>query len=188
MRLLITIVVLALASPLCLAEEDHSPAEFQGFYQRIQGFDFKGIQGFEFEGEGFHGGGFGFVFNMNSFFGVFTQASFMAGVQQSNTRLRFINLAEGIKLTKRTDHINFFGKGGVGFVRHVTQYSNDLKGVEYGSSFQYGGGAEIKMSDRVYLLLDLSRFMMRLPQVAPPGPKDKWDSNWMITAGISIPL
>ncbi|RPJ59939.1 MAG: hypothetical protein EHM23_12210 [Acidobacteria bacterium] len=185
MRLFITVVVLSLAGSLCLAQDEFSEVEFSGFYQRVQGFDFQGVQGFEFESEAFNGGGFGFVYNLNPFFGIFSQTSFLGGVEQSNVKLRFINQAQGVKLTKRSDKINVFGKGGIGFVRHVFDFSGQ-ESVDYGTSFLLGGGTEIKIQEGMWLMLDLSRNVMGLPQLTINPDRDKWDSNWIITTGVSF--
>ncbi|MFB3905310.1 MAG: hypothetical protein ACE15E_17815 [Acidobacteriota bacterium] len=184
MRLFITVVVLSLAGGLCLGQDEFSELEFQGFYQRVQGFDFRGVEGFEFEGEGFNGGGFGFVYNLNPFFGIFSQTSFLAGVEQSNIKLRFINSAQGVKVTKRGENIHVFGKGGVGFVRHVFEFGGQ-EFVDYGTSFVLGGGTEIKFQEGMWLMLDLSRNFMGLPNFNVPN-RDKWDSNWLITTGVSF--
>jgi len=184
MRLLITVVVLSLAFSLCLAQE-YSEVEFQGYYQRVQGFDFRGVAGFEFEGEGFNGGGFGFVYNLNPYFGIFSQTSFLAGVEQSGLKLRFINQAQGVKLTKRSDAINVFAKGGVGFVRHVLDFQGQ-EGVDYGTSFVFGGGTEIKIQEGMFLMLDFSRYITGLPRLTSAENRDGWDSSWLITTGISF--
>lgn len=185
MRLFMTLVVVSLAGSLCLAQDEFSAVEFQGYYQRVQGFDFQGVPGFEFEGVGFNGGGFGFVYNLNPYFGIFSQTSFLAGVEQSNVKLRIINQAQGVKLTKRGESINVFGKGGVGFVRNVLSFGGQ-EGVDYGTSFVFGGGTEIKLQEGMWLMLDLSRNIQGLPQLTFLEDRDSWDSNWMITTGISF--
>jgi len=178
-------VVLSLAGTLCLAQDEFSEVEFQGFYQRVQGFDFEGVQGFEFQDKGFNGGGFGFVYNLKPFFGIFSQTSFLAGVEQSGVKLRFINQAQGVKLTKRSDKINVFGKGGVGFVRHVLDFGGQ-EGVDYGTSFVFGGGTEIKLQEGMWLMLDFSRYITGLPRLTNFEDRDSWDSSWLITTGISF--
>jgi hypothetical protein len=185
MRLFITVVVLSLAGSLCMAQDEFSEVEFQGFYQRVQGFDFQGVQGFEFQNKGFNGGGFGFVYNLKPSFGIFSQTSFLAGVEQSDVKLRFINQAQGVKLTKRSEKINVFGKGGVGFIRHVFDFGGQ-QSVDYGTSFVFGGGTEIKLQEGMWLMLDLSRNIMGLPQLTIDPNRDKWDSNWIITTGVSF--
>ncbi len=185
MRLLITVVVLSLAGSLCLAQQEFSEVEFQGYYQRVQGFDFQGVQGFEFQDKGFNGGGFGFVYNLNPFFGIFSQTSFLGGVEQSGLRLRFINQAQGVKLTKRSDKINVFGKGGVTIVHHVFDFGGQESG-DTTMGFLFGGGTEIKLQEGMWLMLDLSRNIMGLPQLTLDNNRDKWDSNWIITTGISF--
>ena len=183
MRWFTGVAVMSLVFGLCLAQ-DYSEVEFQGFYHRVQGFDIEDAPGFSFEGEGFNGGGFGFVYNVNPYFGIFSQTSFLGGVEQSGLSLKFINQAQGVKLTKRSDAINVFGKGGVGFVRHVFEIGGQ-EFVDYGTSFVLGGGTEIKLQEGMFLLLDFSRYITGLPRVSL-AQEDGWDSTWMITTGISF--
>jgi hypothetical protein len=188
-RLLIVVAVLFFVGNVCLAQPDHSDVEFQGFYQRIQGFDFdSGAPGFNFEDEGFNGGGFGIVYNVSHWLGIFSQTSFLAGVEQSGIKLRFINQTQGAKVTKRGligESVNVFAKGGIGFVRHVFDVFGQ-QSVDYGTSFTGGGGTEIKLQEGMWLMLDLSRTSFGLPQLTISPNRDKWDSSWAITTGVSF--
>jgi hypothetical protein len=188
-RLLIVVTVLLFVGNLCLAQPEYSEVEFQGFYQRIQGFDFQsGAVGFEFENEGFNGGGFGFVYNVSPWLGIFSQTSFLAGVEQSGIKLRFINQTQGAKVTKRGlvgESVNVFAKGGIGFVRHVFDAFGQ-QSIDYGTSFTGGGGTEIKLQEGMWLMLDLSRTSLGLPRLTNVPGRDKWDSSWAITTGVSF--
>jgi len=65
----------------------------------------------------------------------------------------------------------------------------DLQGqefVDYGTSFLFGGGTEIKLQEGMWLLLDLSRNIQGLPRLTSFGDRDSWDSNWIITTGVSF--
>lgn len=188
-RLLISLIVVGVASGVSLAQPEYSEAEMMVFYQRVQGFDFQsGLQGFEFQNRGFNGGGFGFVYNFKHWVGLFQQTSFLGGVEQSGLRLRMINATQGLKLTKRglaDEKLNLYVKGGIGYVHHVFS----LDGSEFGDSnmsFTAGGGAEIKMKEGIWLVLDGSRMALGLPQVSLDPNRDKWDSNWVFTTGVSF--
>ena len=186
-RLLMLLIVLGLAGGVCLSQPEYSETEMMGFYQRVQGFDFQsGAEGFEFQNEGFNGGGFGFAYNFKHWLGLFQQTSFLAGVEQSGVKLRMINATQGLKLTKRglaDEKLNLFAKGGIGYVHHVFSTG----GQEFGDSnmsFTFGGGAEIKMKEGIWLVLDGSRMAMGLPQVSLVEDRDKWDSSWVFTTGV----
>jgi hypothetical protein len=189
-RLLIALIAVGLAAGVCLAQPEYSEMEMQAFYQRVQGFDFRsGVQGFEFQDAGFNGAGFGFVYNFKHYVGLFQQTSFLGGVEQSGVKLRMINATQGIKLTKRglaNEKLNLYTKAGIGYVYHIFSVAGQETG-DSNMSFSYGGGAEIKMKEGIWLLLDGSRMAMGLPQLTSYEPdRDKWDSSWVFTTGISF--
>lgn len=187
-RLLAVAFVLLFTGSLLLAQPEFSEVEFQGYYQRIQGFSFSpsGFEGFNFEDEGFNGGGFGINYNLNHWFGIFSNTSFLGGVEQSQLQMKIINQAQGAKLTKRgLGPANVYAKAGVGFVRYVFSSGGQDLSINYSTSFLYGGGAEIKFKEGMYLVLDLSSLALGLPQLVQDfDGRDKWDSSLAITTGV----
>jgi hypothetical protein len=185
-RFAVATALLLVSSTLALAQE-FSEGELHVFYQRVQNFDFNsGDPSFSFSGKGFNGGGFGFVYNLNAWAGIFTQMSFLGGVEQGGLKMRMINEAQGLKLTKReVGPLNLYAKGGIGFVRHVFSVQGS-ETADYGTSFVFGGGTEVKIKEGMALVLDVSNCAISLPQLTYYSDRDKWDSSLMFTTGIAF--
>ncbi len=182
--------VLLFTGTLLQAQPEFSEVEFQGYYQRVQGFTFSptGVQGFDFpDSEGFNGGGFGINYNLNHWFGIFSNTSFLGGVEQNDLQMKIINQVQGAKITKRGfGPANFYAKGGVGFMRYVFSSGGQDLAIRYSTSFVYGGGTEIKFKEGMWLVLDLSRLSLGLPNLTGFDfeGRDKWDSSYVITTGV----
>lgn len=190
MKPLLVVAFILLSGSILLAQPEFSEVEFQGYYQRVQGFSFSPtfVEGFDFpDSEGFNGGGFGLTYNLNHWFGIFSNTSFLGGVEQNNLQMKIINQVQGAKITKRgLGPANFYAKGGVGFIRYVFSSGGEDLAIDYSTSFVYGGGAEIKFKEGMWLVLDLSRLSLGLPNLTGfdvPG-RDKWDSSYLITTGV----
>jgi hypothetical protein len=190
-RWFVLLVLLWVSSGMALAQPEYPEVEFNGFYQRIQGFDF--YSGFDLggplfavENRGFSGGGMGFTFNLNHWLGFWQQTGFYTGVKTaSDLQLRFINELQGVKVTHRNlGPVNVYAKGGVGFVRHVFSMGGRDLAINYGTSLAYGGGTEIPFREGMALVIDVSRLTMGLPRISNDPARDKWDSNYLITTGV----
>ena len=180
------IIVLLLCGPAyCLAQDTFT--EFQGYYQRVQGFDFNsGTSQFAFKGASMNGGGFGFVFGLSPKFGFFQRTSFFGGVEQSGLTMRVISEVQGVQLMREAGPFDFYAKGGLGFNRWVFEEFGSTTGVDYGMALVYGGGAEAKLKEGTYLVLEATRMTTGLPNISGLPGRSKWDSSWLITTGIAF--
>jgi len=175
------VAVMMFGTEVCLAQD--SGGEFQGFYQRVQSFNFNsGDPIFNVQNGNTNGGGFGFVYNITPVFSLFQQTSFFGGFEQSGLKMRLITEAQGVRLSKGTDAILFYAKGGVGFNRYVLENL----GIDYGTAFILGGGAEIRMTEGLYLLLEATNLTMGLPNLTNLPGRSKWDNALLFTTGIAI--
>jgi hypothetical protein len=157
----------------------------QGFYQRIQTFKMRsGGAIFENYDKATNGGGFGFVYNITEKFAMFQQTGFLGGPKDEPTGLtmRMITEFQGMQLTKRTNAIDFYVKGGIGFARYVIENS----GVSYNVAFQYGGGTEIKVGRGLYLVLEATGLSMGVPELYYTDDRSKWCNTLMFTSGVAI--
>lgn len=179
--------VLLAASGVLWAQPDFPQGEFQGFYQRVQGFDFNsGSPSFQVEQANLNGGGLGFVFNLSHWLGFWSQTGFYGGVEQSGIQMKLINEMQGLKLTKRgLGPLAVYAKAGMGFVRYVFEIPNGTA-VRYGTSFSYGGGLDIKLSEGMSLLLEATQLSLGLPDITGSRTRDKWDSSVLVTTGIAF--
>lgn len=182
-NLLVSLIVSLTAVGLCSAQPDFPQGQFVGFYQRLQGFDFRdlGVQD-----ANFNGGGLGFTFNLNHWFGVWSQTGFFTGTEVDGIQMRLINELQGVQLTKReVGPLNVYAKGGVGFARYVFELPG-FEVVRFGFSASYGGGLEIRVSDAMGIILEAQRLSMSLPDVTGFQDRDGWDSNTVITTGVAF--
>lgn len=173
-------------SGLSLAQSSPQ-GEIQLYYQSVQGFDFdSGTPLFSISDEDFQGGGFGFVYNLNSWFGLWSQSTFFGGVEQNEISLKLINQMQGVKLTARDlGPINLFGKGGMGFTRFVFE-TPTFETVRFGTSFNFGGGIEYVLKEGLLLIVEGTQMSMSLPDISGLPDRDKWDSNLLVTVGIAF--
>lgn len=169
---------------VCLAQQGPS-GELQGFYQRIQTFKMRsGGDLFADYNKATNGGGFGFAYNITDRFGIYQQMAFLGGAKDEayDITMRMITEFQGMQVTKRYDKIDFYAKGGLGFVRYSVQNSGESK-----MAFQYGGGAEIKVGNSgMYLILELTRLSMGVPQFFFTDDRSKWCNTFLISPGIAI--
>jgi hypothetical protein len=188
MKNLLPVLFLLFGCNICLAQ--YGPqGQLDLYYQRVQGFDYRsGSSSFDIEGANLNGGGFGIGYNLTDVFSIWTQTSFYTGAKQGDLDLKFINQIQGIKLTKRDlGSVNLFVKGGMGFARYVfKQEGFSGESVFFSQTFNYGGGAEIGIGEGIYFFVELSQMSMGLPNITGSPDRDKWDSNILITSGISL--
>lgn len=186
MRRLIGILVLSLCCTPLFAQ-DEPTGEFRLFYSTLQGFDFdSGSPTFQIADDSFHGGGFGFVFNLNPWFGIYSDSQFYAGVKAAGLDLKLINQMQGVKLTARQlGGLNLYGKAGMGFARFVFSFPQG-ESVSYQTSFNLAGGLDIKLSDGFYVYGEVGRTALSLPNLTGLSNRDKWDGNLALTTGIAF--
>jgi hypothetical protein len=185
MKQFVILAVLLFSAGLCQAQD--ATGEFQGFYQRMQSFDFNsGSTSFDIRGAKLNGGGFGFLFNITDTFGFWQQTSFYRGVKQSGLALRPIIETQGVQLSKEKGALSVYIRGGLGGVRHVLEMSGGTVGVDWGLALIYGGGTKIKVSEGLFWIIDASRITMGLPNLTNLQGRSKWDSGLLFTTGIAI--
>ncbi len=167
---------------VCLAQQGPG-GELQGFYQRMQTFKMRsGGDVFSNVDNATNGGGFGFLYNVTEKFSIYQQTGFLGGAEDSGYKMRMITEFQGVQLTKRTNAIDFYAKGGVGFNRYVIENLN----VWYKMAFQYGGGAEIKVGNGMYLILEATRVSMGVPEFYLTDDRSKWCNTFLLNSGIAI--
>ncbi|MGH9338292.1 MAG: outer membrane beta-barrel protein [Acidobacteriota bacterium] len=186
-RLLIMAPVLLAVCTVGFAQPQ---GEFQFFYQRIQGFDYNAGSGLLIDDGNFNGGGFGFVFNLNDWFGVYSQSSFFAGAEfaDAGVGVKLINQIQGAKVTARElGPLNVFAKGGVGFIRFVFDLEQfNQEQVRFATGFNYGGGIEFPIGESLFINLELGQLIMSLPQITNDPNRDRWDNTVVISTGASF--
>jgi hypothetical protein len=168
---------------VCLAQQGPG-GELQGYYQRIQTFKMRsGGDVFSNVDNATNGGGFGFLYNVTDRFGIYQQMGFFGGAKDelSGITMRMITEFQGVQLTKRTNAVDFYVKGGLGFTRYTIQEGGDSK-----MAFQYGGGAEIKIDNSMYIILDITRVSMGVPQFYYTDDRSKWCNTFQFGTGIAI--
>lgn len=183
------LLIAALLVMICPALYGQTPqGEMEVYYQSIRSFDFdSGSPQFLIDDETFHGGGFGFVFYLNDWFGIFSNTSLFGGIEQNAIDLSLINQVQGAKLIARDLGIfNVYTKGGIGFVRFVFDLQNLGETVRYGTSFLAAAGLEVRMSDNIYLLLEGNQTTLSLPDISGSPDRDKWDSTVGFLTGIAL--
>lgn len=183
--LLIAALVMATGS---LLYAQAPQGELEVYYQTIRSFDFdSGSPQFSISDEAFQGGGFGFVFYLNDWFGLFSNTSLYGGIEQNAIDLKLINQVQGVKLIARDIGIfNVYTKGGIGFARYVFGLGNLGETVRYGTSFLAAAGLEVRMTDHIYLLLEGNQTSLSLPDISGSPDRDKWDSTVGFLTGIAI--
>lgn len=188
MRRLIGLLVLGFSlTPLW--GQDEPSGEFRAFYSTIQSFDFDSGAGvFRVSDDAFHGGGFGFVFNLTPWFGLYSDTVFYGGVEDSNSNigLKLINQTQGAKLTARElGDFNLYGKAGMGFTRFVFDVAQG-EAVYYQTSFQLAGGVDIPIREGTYFYVEAGRSILSLPNLTNLPGRDKWSGSLGLTAGIAF--
>lgn len=187
MKKFILIVALFFAfSAVSLAQQP--TGQLKVFYETIQGFDFRsGTPAFDIQDESFHGGGFGFNYTLNRWFDLWTQTTFFSGVRQGSIDLKLINQMQGLRAVARSrGPINVYGKGGMGFTRHVFNVANFGEQVRFGTTFVVGGGVELKWTDATLIFIEVNQNAMSLPDITGLDARDKWDSNTGIALGLAF--
>lgn len=182
-------MVLAVLFGLVLASA-HAQApqgQLELFYQRIQGFDFNsGSPAFDIRDESFNGGGFGFVYHLTPWLGLWTHTSFYGGVRQNEITLKLINQVQGLRVSAPgAGPVTLYGKGGLGFARYVFTVPG-AEGVRVGTTFNFGGGAEFELRPGMFFQLEASRMTLSLPNLTNLPDRDRWDGVALITAGIGF--
>jgi hypothetical protein len=164
-----------------------SQGEFRGYYQHIANFDFQsGSPDFDITGDSFNGGGFGFVFNLNEWFGLYSESTFLTGVEQQGLDLKLFNQIQGAKLTAReVGPFNLYAKGGIGFTRFVFD-SQGSEFVQYQTSFAGGGGVDILFSENFAIFVEGNLLSFSLPNLTGVENRDKWDSAFGTTVGVVL--
>lgn len=183
------LLIVALVVATCSMLYGQAPqGELEVYYQTIQNFDFdSGSPQFSISDEAFHGGGFGFVFYLNDWFGLFSNTSLYGGIEENAIDLKLINQVQGVKLIARDLGIfNVYTKGGIGFARYVFELQNLGETVRYGTSFLAGAGLEVRMSDNIYFLLEGNQTSLSLPDISGSPNRDKWDSTLGFLTGIAL--
>ncbi len=188
MRRLIGIAVLGFGLTSLWAQDEPS-GEFRAFYSTIPSFDFDSGAGlFRVSGDGFHGGGFGFAFNLTPWFGLFSDTEFFGGVKDSNSNigLKLINQTQGAKFTARElGNVNLYGKAGMGFARFVFDVAQQ-EAVYYQTSFLLAGGVDVPISESMYLYVEAGRRILSLPNLTNLPERDKWSGSLGLTTGIAF--
>lgn len=159
--------------------------EFRIFYQTIQGFDYDAGGGFVVaEGGSFHGGGFGFVFDLNDWFGIYSDTSFLGGLDSDFVGIKLITQNQGAKLTARDiAGANLYGKAGIGIQRFVIELSG-TEGVSYQTGFDLGGGVDVPLSEGLYWFGELKMSLLSLPDLTGAPGRDKWSKSPTFSTGI----
>jgi len=182
--------VLLLSVVCCAAvlgmAQDEGGTEITGFYQQYRDFGFKlgeGTSASDFAPQPLKGGGFGLAQNLTPWFALWTQFAFYGSVQQADgLKLRIINNSQGPRWQKNYGPLRLYVKGGVG----ISHYSFEEIGSNTKLSLSYGGGAQIWMADWIGVTLDLSHFVMGVPNLTDLEGRDKWDSGLTFTPGLTI--
>ncbi len=181
MKRLIIVAIWLSCTGLCMAQE--SNGEIQGFFQRIQNFDFNsGDASFSFKGANPNGGGFGFVYNITDVFGLFQRTGFSSGIDQGGYKMNLITESQGLRLKKQAGSVMFYALGGVGFNRYVY---NDYAGY-YGMALMYGGGMQVPMMEGLNLIFEATNLTMGLPNLTNIPGRSKWDNALMFSIGAAL--
>lgn len=159
--------------------------EFRIFYQTIQSFDFDAGGGYLIaDSEAFHGGGFGFVFGLNDWFGIYTDTTFLGGVDTDYFDMKLISQVQGAQFTwGDRDSVNLYGKAGIGFARFVI----DVYGYEdvwYQSQFDFGGGATVPITEGMHWFGELKMSLLSLPNLTGSPDRDKWSPSPTFSTGV----
>jgi hypothetical protein len=177
MKRFVIVVVWLCSGGICLAQ---NTGEFQGLYQRISGFN--SPKYFGIEKENANGGSYAISYNLDPNFGVFQQMGFFAGFSQNGLNARLISEMQGFKVSKASGPFELYAKGGMGI--SIWSFSGNLSGSSSNFALNYGAGAEVKMTDSLYWVVDASRLTTRVPNLI--DGTTGWDSSWILSSGIAI--
>lgn len=186
MRKLILLIMVVLVVGVSLHGQTPQ-GEFRGYFQNVSNFDFQsGSPSFDISGEGFNGGGFGFVFNLNDWLGFFTETNFLTGVEQGSLSLKLINQSQGIKVTARElGPVNVYAKGGIGFSRFLFDTGSG-ETIRYQTGFSTGGGVDFRISDPMAFFVEGNLLTFSLPNITNVSDRDKWDSSLGTSVGVAF--
>jgi hypothetical protein len=181
-RFVITVVWLC-SGGIGLAQ---STGEFQGLYQHISGLTFNSGSPsiFDIENASTNGGGYAISYNLDPHFGVFQQMGFFGNVSDNGYNVRLITELQGFQVTKSKGPFELYAKGGMGI--SIWSFSGNLSGSSSNFALNYGAGAEVKMTDSLYWVVDASRLTTRVPNLTDLPGRTGWDSSWIFSTGIAI--
>ena len=185
-RLFLFLLVVFAGSSLAYAQGPSG--EFRLYYQTIRDFNYRtGLPDFEFQGDSFHGGGFGFVYDLNPRLGIYSDTAFLRGPEAGGIKLNLINQVQGIKLTARElGPLNVYAKGGIGFARYIFSASGSDLGVYWQSNFDLAGGVDFEINDGFYFYIEAKRMVMSLPRLTNVEDRDKWNGSLGLATGIAF--
>ena len=183
MKRLVIVVVWLCSSAICLAQ---SKGEFQGLYHRVEGLTYNSGSPllFDIEGASTNGGGYAIAYNLSDNFGVYQQMGFFGGVSQNGYGVRLITEMQGFRVTTNSGPIDLYAKFGLGITNW--SFSGYLSGSSTNFGINYGSGAEIKMTEGLYLVLEASRLTTRMPNITDLPGRTGWDSSWLFSTGVAI--
>ncbi len=159
----------------------------RGYYQTVRSFDFApgGNQG-AVSGAAFHGGGFGFVIDLSDVLGLYTDSTFLTGVDSNYLQLKLFNQVQGFRATARdVGPVNVYAKAGMGFARWEVNGAYG-SGIAYKMSFEYGGGIDAPLSDNLFLFGEFKGSTFALPQLTAFSNRQKWQTSPVVMTGIGI--
>ena len=166
--------------------QDEGGVEVTGFYQQYRDFSFKLGEGSgvsDFEPQALKGGGFGIAYTLEPWFAFWTQFAFYGSMEQAEgLKIRIINNSQGPRWQKNYGRLRLYVKGGLGF----SHFSIKDIGGETKLSLSYGGGAQIWTSEWLGVTLDVSHYLMGVPNLTDLSGRDKWDSGLTFTPGVTI--
>jgi hypothetical protein len=183
MKRLVIVAVWLCSSGICMAQ---GTGEFQGLYQRISGLTFNSGSPliFDIENANTNGGGYAIAYNLAKNFGVYQQMGFFGGVSDNGYNVRLITELQGFKVTKTRGPFDLYAKGGMGI--SMWSFSGNLSGSSSNFALNYGAGAEVRMSDNLYWVVDASRLTTRVPNLTDLPGRTGWDSSWIFSTGIAV--
>ncbi len=183
-RLVLLTAMLTLGSPSLFAQMDHG--EMRGYFQTVRSFDYRpGVSQLDISGDSFNGGGFGFVVDLGPVLSLYTNSSFLSGVDNNYLQLKLFNQVQGFKATARdVGPVDFYAKAGIGFARWDLR--GFVNGIAYKMSLEYGGGIDVPVSENVFLFGEFMESTLSLPQLTQSPDRQKWQTSPTIGTGIGI--
>jgi hypothetical protein len=180
-------VLAVLASSSMLFAQGPS-GEFRLYYQTIRDFNYNsGAPGLTFQNDSFNGGGFGFVYDLNPRFGIYSDTTFLRGPEEGGIKLNLINQVQGAKVTAREiGPLNVYAKGGIGFARFIFSAAGSDLGVFWQTNFDLAGGVDFELRDGFFFYIEAKRMVMSLPRLTNAPDRDKWNGSLGLASGIAF--